>query len=95
MNSKGGELAPGEIPKNKTFFNLSRNCSNALHGPSKESAAVVDDKAAQQWLSIPKALPLLGEFFRTEATLRYHVCRRGEKESLPRMPCGRPRSDSD
>jgi hypothetical protein len=34
------------------------------------------------WLSVPQALPLLGEFFRTEATLRYHICRRGKNGLL-------------
>ena len=43
---------------------------------------MVDHKSGQQWLSIPKALPLLGEFFKTEATLRYHVGRRVENGLL-------------
>ncbi len=30
----------------------------------------------EAWLPIPKALPLLGDLFETEAALRYHVTRR-------------------
>jgi hypothetical protein len=43
---------------------------------------MVGHKATAQWLPIPVALQLLGEFFKTEATLRYHVCRRGKNGLL-------------
>jgi len=34
------------------------------------------------WLPIPKALPLLGDLFETEAALRYHVSRRDKNGLL-------------
>jgi hypothetical protein len=37
---------------------------------------------AEQWLPIPDALPLLADFFGTEAALRYHVTRRNRNGLL-------------
>lgn len=40
------------------------------------------EKETAKWLPVPQALALLGEFFKTEATLRYHICRRGKNGLL-------------
>jgi hypothetical protein len=49
---------------------------------------------AQEWLSIPRAFPLLSEFFNTQATFRYHLNKRhtnglSDADAVRLSPLGR------